>query len=398
MRRFEFVEGTSSKFWEVERKGSTLVITFGRIGTAGQTQEKAHGSDAAAESALDKLVREKTGKGYSEVGATAAPVAAKADAKKPDGKPAPAKEAKSVAAPLPTKGGKLEGFVAADKVYSLGIVDGKLVAAKDGKALASVPKPLKEGDLAEQLLAAIEMLDAHARSCLETVESWMLRSLATPRHVLEAVWRDEAWRTALEHAVVVPVDSKGKVDADKVGLLRAVDPKKGLGIVDLDGETKWIDAPRIMVPHPVMIESLDELRGLASELGAKQGIAQLFREVFVKPKNLEKGKAAITDYENGKFEMLQQAFGVAKKNGYRVSGGAAIVRVWERGRVVEARYFLGDEDPMSETETGDLTWVDDKQKSLTLEEVPAIAFSEGMRMAASIFAKRQVEEKENDDA
>src|SRR6266567_3665744 len=32
MRRFEFVEGTSAKFWQIEQKGSVLHIGWGRVG------------------------------------------------------------------------------------------------------------------------------------------------------------------------------------------------------------------------------------------------------------------------------------------------------------------------------------------------------------------------------
>ena len=52
---------------------------------------------------------------------------------------------------------------------------------------------------------------------------------------------------------------------------------------------------------------------------------------------------------------------------------------------------------MYETSTGDLEWVDDKQKPLKVSEVPPIAYSEGMRMAAGIYAKRKIE-KEGEDA
>ena len=40
MRRFEFVEGSSSKFWEVEVAGDALTVRYGRIGTQGQVQTK----------------------------------------------------------------------------------------------------------------------------------------------------------------------------------------------------------------------------------------------------------------------------------------------------------------------------------------------------------------------
>ncbi|MBI2390196.1 MAG: WGR domain-containing protein [Deltaproteobacteria bacterium] len=65
-RRFTFVEGGSSKFWEVRVDGSTLVVRFGKIGTEGQTKEKSLASPAAAKAEAEKLVREKTGKGYVE--------------------------------------------------------------------------------------------------------------------------------------------------------------------------------------------------------------------------------------------------------------------------------------------------------------------------------------------
>jgi predicted DNA-binding WGR domain protein len=70
MRRFEFVDDSSSKFWEMDyTEGETsFTVTYGRIGTAGQTQTKEFptAEKAALESA--KLVKEKTGKGYRESG------------------------------------------------------------------------------------------------------------------------------------------------------------------------------------------------------------------------------------------------------------------------------------------------------------------------------------------
>ena len=67
-RRFEFVEGTSCKFWEVAVSGCAVTVRYGRIGSAGQTQAKDFLDPAAAERHADKLVREKTAKGYRQVG------------------------------------------------------------------------------------------------------------------------------------------------------------------------------------------------------------------------------------------------------------------------------------------------------------------------------------------
>lgn len=68
MRRFELVEGSSSKFWEVEMAGCDVTVRFGRLGTNGQSKTKSFASVAAAQKEHDALVKEKTGKGYGEVG------------------------------------------------------------------------------------------------------------------------------------------------------------------------------------------------------------------------------------------------------------------------------------------------------------------------------------------
>ena len=66
-RRFEFSEGKHHKFWEVSTQGSELTVRFGRIGTAGQCQTKTFPDAAAAAKQVEKLIKEKTGKGYMEL-------------------------------------------------------------------------------------------------------------------------------------------------------------------------------------------------------------------------------------------------------------------------------------------------------------------------------------------
>ena len=67
LRRFEFVSGSSSKFWQILTFGCQVVVRFGRIGTAGQEVSKTLPSHAAALKHAGKLIEEKTRKGYHEV-------------------------------------------------------------------------------------------------------------------------------------------------------------------------------------------------------------------------------------------------------------------------------------------------------------------------------------------
>ncbi len=64
-RRFELEEGTSSKFWEIELDGCDLTTRWGRIGSNGQSKTKTFASPEKARVEHDKLIAEKTGKGYS---------------------------------------------------------------------------------------------------------------------------------------------------------------------------------------------------------------------------------------------------------------------------------------------------------------------------------------------
>lgn len=225
----------------------------------------------------------------------------------------------------------------------------------------------------------------------------MLRSLSTPRAVLAAVWPDASWRKALENAVVVPVDAKGARDDSMAGFLRGVDAQKGIGVVSLDGETVWLDADAIALPHPILLPELADFRGLAIELGFTQGIAQLLRETYPKPADLPKGGASIRDFVGGEFQQLNHCLGLCRRLGYRVSGGWAVTRVWEGGKACEARFWIGSEDPMGPTWTDELVWVDDEERGLKLDAVGPVAFSEGMRMGNRVFAGRVIP-KEQDHA
>jgi uncharacterized protein (TIGR02996 family) len=71
-RRFEFSEGSSSKFWEITLDGSSASVRYGKIGTPGQEKAKSYASAAQAEADAKKQIAEKTGKGYKEVTTSAA--------------------------------------------------------------------------------------------------------------------------------------------------------------------------------------------------------------------------------------------------------------------------------------------------------------------------------------
>ena len=65
-RRFELSDGKANKFWEIELDGEHVTTKWGRIGSDGQTKTKSFADADKAKAEYDKLLAEKTSKGYSE--------------------------------------------------------------------------------------------------------------------------------------------------------------------------------------------------------------------------------------------------------------------------------------------------------------------------------------------
>ncbi|MHC5908967.1 DUF4132 domain-containing protein [Streptomyces sp. S6] len=281
------------------------------------------------------------------------------------------------------------GWVSAAGGYEVALDGGRVVCRNaSGKALKSVPSKLRDDPAVAGLEQLAEWLERHERQCLADVERWMIRSLEVPVEVLLSVWPDPAWRSTLRDLVVLW--DTGEV----AGFLRDADPARGLGVVDLDGDTVRVAPGLVRLPHPVLLEDLEELREFAVELGVEQRAPQLFREVWHRPAALDAQATEVEEYAGGVFKQLRFLHGRAAQLGYRVRGGNAVCAVVEDGRSVEARVWLGDYDGWAETETGPLVFTDPAGRVLKLGQVGPVAWSEGMRMAAALHAGRDIEDEE----
>ena len=166
-RLFEFVEGTSSKFWAIAVSGATHTVRYGKRGTAGQSKTKTFADDAAARKDADKLVAEKTGKGYAETtaGATVPAAAAKPKPAKVKAEPAKAEEPPAPASvPAPTPAGPVERRV--DLAYS----DWLFATWRPRESLSPLPpRPKLPADLGQEVTVLIapdrlaELIDGRAK-------------------------------------------------------------------------------------------------------------------------------------------------------------------------------------------------------------------------------------------
>ncbi|MGW5634670.1 DUF4132 domain-containing protein [Streptomyces sp. NPDC003832] len=273
--------------------------------------------------------------------------------------------------------------------YEVALESGKVVCRNAaGRRLKSVPAKLADDPAVVGLRQLTEWLERHERQCLADVEKWMVRSLPVPFAVVAGVWPDPAWQAALRDVVVTGPD--GEV----AGFLRDADPERGLGLVDLDGDTVRIRPELVHIPHPVLLADLEELREFAVELGVEQRAQQLFREVWHRPADLDPESTSVEDHAGGVFKELRFLHGRTTQLGYRARGGDAVCSLREDGRAIEARVWIGDYDGYMETETGPLTWTDGSGRPLKLGQVGPVAWSEGMRMAAALYAGRDIEDEE----
>ncbi|GAA3207044.1 DUF4132 domain-containing protein [Streptomyces sp. NPDC057386] len=273
--------------------------------------------------------------------------------------------------------------------YEVTLDSGKVVCRNAaGRRLKSVPPKIADDPAVVGLRQLAEWLERHERQCLDAVERWMVRSLPVPFDALAHVWPDPAWQSALRDLVVTGEDG------DVAGFLRDADPERGLGLVDLDGDTVRIRPAVVRLPHPVLLDDLEELREFAVELGIGQRAGQLFREVWHRPAALDADADCVEDHAGGRFKELRFLHGRAAQLGYRVRGGHAVCPLLEDGRTVEARVWVGDHDGYEETETGPLHFTDASGRTLKLARIGPVAWSEGMRMAAALYAGRDIEDEE----
>ncbi|MGW7432194.1 DUF4132 domain-containing protein [Streptomyces sp. NPDC054861] len=279
-------------------------------------------------------------------------------------------------------------WLAAGEAYEITLDDGRVVARRaGGRQLKSLPKALRDHPDVDRLRRLAEWLDRHVASCVAQVDTWMVSSLPVPTELIARVWPDEAWQSALRDMAVVGDDP------DEVGFLRDATADGELKVVDLDGETVRLSPRTVTFPHPVLLPDLDDVRDFAAELGITQRVEQIHRATWAKPDAAHPATATESrEYAGGKFASRFGLAARATSLGYRVSGGYATAKVRDGGRGTEASVWIGEPYWDGESETGALSWHDEDGRAIRLNDVGPVAWSEGMRMAAALYAGRTIEE------
>lgn len=285
--------------------------------------------------------------------------------------------------------GELSWVTAGDYTLTL---DGTTIVCRNakGKDLKSVPAKVKKLEEYARLESLSLWLRQHDRTCADTVRGWFLRGETVRSTLISAVWEDRSWRSCIENlAVSAELAPQGKV----TGLLRDAGADV-LRIIDLDGET--VEVPvgdtDVTVPHPVLIDDIEEWREFIVELGVEQGTDQLFREIQVKPGTAQEQRAAVCRYSEATYSKGLVLIGRSRGAGYGASINEVSTEVTEpgTGRVVTVVLEVHCWSPTEEAVLGDVSFLD-AGDAMDLSDVGPLAWSEGMRMAHFVYAGRSTD-------
>jgi hypothetical protein len=285
-------------------------------------------------------------------------------------------------------------WLAVGESYEIALVEGRVAARSAtgrsaGRQLKTLPKALRDHPEVDRLRRLADWLDRHAAACVAQVDTWMVSSLPVPTALLAEVWKDEAWQNALRDIAVVGDDP------DEVGFLRDATASGELKVVNLDGETVRLSPRTVTLPHPVLLPDLEDVRDFAAELGIEQRVEQIHRATWEKPAGLAATATEVRDYAGGSFPNRFSLAARATSLGYRVSGGYATCKVRDAGGAREAAVWIGEPYYDDAQTTGALSWHDEDGRAVRLTGVGPVAWSEGMRMAAALYAGRTIEEGGN---
>jgi predicted DNA-binding WGR domain protein len=422
-----FEEGTSSKFYTLEISDTTLIVRFGRIGSQGQAKTTKFKSTELATKEYARLLTEKKKKGYVEAAGAGAPKATKVPAKKtaagakttaaakpaaaakaPPGPPAPALDDPPVVGldlepwrsgplpvperdetPLPTG-----DFVACGYTIAFGEDDEVLITDAKGKKLKSVPAKLRATDDYQSLMRGRKDDRGRGKRARRVLEERMISG--SPIGAAEIAWlvHDDAFADLLKGLIVVP---KGSAPV----LLLGWEESRGLGVLPLDYDARWIGWHDLQIPHPIHLEGVTAWQDVLVELGLSQALVQAFREIKTVPA-AQRNLYECTMLANRETRSAAAVERILMDDGWITRRGHAkrtlTLREGETPVTVEAWFDYGEYYmPSDETTTGAFGVNDERGRPLKMSDVPKVLLGEIIRSLEVALAQAGAKKDGDDD-
>jgi hypothetical protein len=205
---------------------------------------------------------------------------------------------------------------------------------------------------------------------------------------------DDAFSPLLKGTIVHPVG-----EPKEAGLLLNVDPKKGLGVLPLDYDAKWVGARDIIIPHPMGLGDVTAWQDLLVDLSMQQALVQAFREVRRVP-TAQRKLTESSMLSNRETRSASAAERNLMEEGWIVRRGMArrrlTLRVGDKVISVEAWFDYGEfYMPTDSTTTGNFGFNSDAGRPIKFIDVPDVLVSEAVRSLELSIAKSGAKKDED---
>lgn len=299
-------EDNHQKFYTLSLQKNVVSAHFGRIGSDGQRKDTTFDSETEAQKQFETLLAQKKKKGYveqqsNETNGHAKPTKAmkpkiikeKEELLTPFSLPTLALEDPPVdgldlstwlSEPLPIPTPDTSPFESTDLViegYTLSFGDDDEIIVNDskGKKLKTVPAKLRNHEEYQALMRGRKDERSRGRKARRMLEDRMIIGNLFLKEEIHWFTLDRAFAPFLKGILI-----RSKPNPRDLGILVQWNETRGLGIVPLDYDARWIGWEEVEIMHPIQIESMEPWQDLLVDLGLKQELVQLFRELKSIPK------------------------------------------------------------------------------------------------------------------
>ncbi|MDI1481651.1 DUF4132 domain-containing protein [Polyangium sp. y55x31] len=181
-------------------------------------------------------------------------------------------------APVPARDPALPlSAVIAGHIVSLG-PRGELVVTAEGASspLRRVPSAVRKDERYRALVRGRRAERARRHEAARLLEERMIKAAPVTAGELAWLLDDPLHASLLRHLVIAtrPQDS-----GPSLALLWTWDGARGLGVVPLDYDARWIGWTDVELVHPARLPDVAAWRALSEDLGVKQELPQLFRDL-----------------------------------------------------------------------------------------------------------------------
>jgi hypothetical protein len=157
-----------------------------------------------------------------------------------------------------------------------------------GEPLRHIPAAVRKDEAYRALVRGRRDDRARARQAQRDLEMRMTSAEPIAAEALAWLLDDPVHAALLRHLVIAPA-ARTSAPPDAAGLVWAWDGERGLGVVPLDYDARWLGWVDVELLHPARLPNLAAWRALLSDLGVRQELTQLSRErASLPPPELER--------------------------------------------------------------------------------------------------------------